>query len=152
MFGKAKKDNPLVGFGIRELTAKGIRVLEVIELKDHEPVFVISKQDLGMLVDNWCAADDGKVVNGPTPGDELLICRATADDGSVYYEDITPPDCYVQSSETLIGILHDCWQGDFWNAEESIARVDEYVKSHKIKDVVKNYEKVMKAVGKEDFE
>lgn len=152
MFGKKKKSNPLVKCGIDELTAKGIRVLEVIELDDYEPVFVISKQDLGMLVDNWCDNDDGKIVNGPLPGDELLICRAIAEDGSVYYEDITPPDCYVQSSETLLGILSDCWQTDFWNAEESIALVDEYVKSHKIKDIVKNFEKVMKAIEKEEFE
>jgi len=132
---------------VEALSNLGVPVLEVIRYPHRdEEIYVIPDKDLGMLVDIWC---DNR-------NDPRLRCINTAlviapTRGG--YEDMTPPDCYVQGSRTLIGIIHDCYcdDVDWWNAEQSIEMVDDYVITHRIPDIKENYLMVMDAITREGF-
>ncbi|GEM_PF-4442537 len=139
-----------VGEDIVYLRDNGISVLHVYELPNHTPAYMVPEKDFGNMVDDWCLKDQGRKPRGYVPDDYFSFLTCGVFRGKIVYEDITPPECYVQQSYTLIGILHDIWcdDVDWWNAEETIALVDRYVMINNIEDTLENYRSVIDAVGR----
>ena len=133
---------------IEMFEALGIQVLDVIQLEDREEIYVIAYDDLDRLVNHWIDHPSTPATLHPIYYN--LIIAQTPTGG---YVDMTPPECYVQESQTFIGILHDCWceDVDWWDASVSIGYVDDYVMENRIPDTLENYQYVMKKMDEEMF-
>lgn len=123
------------------LAKHGIKVLDLIvdPLDDYNFVFVVSNGDLGRLVDNFVEHRQ------PDNMGMSFIARGTDGKGNTHWSNATGSECNVETSRTLIGILHDCWYDDvdWWEGQSSYNDVDDYVIRNRIPDTPGNYARVM---------
>lgn len=122
---------------IGRIEAAGVHVLYVIEVRGKDPVFVTNENGINRLIDLYGS--------GNYQGLDFNYIAPLNGGG---YIDASTSECFVQQSDTFIGILHDIWCSDvdWWDGENSIAEVDEFVKTHGIPDDLGHYQMVMDCI------